>query len=525
MKKIGSSVFGILLIISSPVHAAPSLTPATPVTPVTPVAPVTPALPDLSLNFQNTDIDMVLKFFSDVTGNIFIKSDQVRGFVTVAAPGRVSRAEAMQILQTVLEVKGFTMVPGPGKTIKILSQAEAAQSELEVGVGSDSLFVSGNDRMVTQVIPLKFNAATDIKNEVAPLISKSGSVITDDRINAIIITDMASNIQRLLKMIASLDTRTPQVLIEALLMEVTLTKETKLGIEWSSTSGFDSGNNHFTSKVSQAFDVGSLVTEGIRYSVIRDDGNLNLLIQALSTDQNVNILSTPHVMTLNNQPAVIRVGEEVPVLTQTRNLDGGDTIRSYDYKTVAIELEVTPRINADREVFLKVHPSVKKILGYNAELGAPILASRDAQTSVMIKDGQTVVIGGLMKDDHSSDESKVPLLGDIPLLGALFRSSHTTREKTELLVFITPHVVTNSAEAQALTIQKESETTEKKTPHRLDAQSHYALARYFYDQNQYENALNELVEVIDLSPDEGLKRKAVKLAAKIKKKIESSHQK
>src|SRR3982750_3085466 len=98
-------------------------------------------------------------------------------------------------------------------------------------------------------------------------------------------------------------------------------------------------------------------------------------------------------MTLNNQPASIRVGEEVPVLTQTRNIQGGETIRSFDYKSGAVELEVPPGINSDQDVLMKVHPLVKQILGFNAELNAPILATREAQTSVLIKDGQTVVIG------------------------------------------------------------------------------------------------------------------------------------
>jgi type IV pilus secretin PilQ/predicted competence protein len=416
-------------------------------------------------------------------------------------------------------VKGFTMVPGPGKTIKVLSQAEAAQSELELGFGHDTFPSPGQDRMMTQVIPLKFVSATEIKTQIAPLVSKAGSIISDDRMNSLILTDMASNIRRLMKMIAALDTRTPQVLIEALIMEVSLTKGTKLGIEWSKNSGFRSGDHRYQGEMGQNFDVQSLITEGLKYSVIRDDFNMRLLIQALATDQKVNILSTPHIMTINNQPALIRVGEEVPILTQTRNVEGGDTIRSFDYKSVAIELEVTPRINADREVQLKVHPSVKKILGFNAELNAPILASREAQTTVIIKDGQTVVIGGLMKDDRASNRSKIPILGDIPLIGALFRTSDSSKEKTELLVFITPRVVLSSDEARALTIQKESETKEPVTPYRMDARTHYYLAKRSFNEKKYPQALENLKQVMALSPDEKLKEKAAHLNRRIEKKL------
>lgn len=481
--------------------------------------PPMPAIPDISLNFQNTDIDLVLKFFSDVTGNIFIKSDQVKGFVSVVAPNRMSPTEGMKILQTVLDVKGYTMVPGPGKIIKVLTQLEAGQTDLEVGIGTDNLPKPGEDRMLTQVIPLRFVAAQDIKTSISPLVSKGGTLLIDERVNALILTDMASNIRRLIKMVQSLDTRTPQVLIEALIMEVSLTDETKLGIEWSHNSTFHSGDHEFSGEMGQNFDLGSLITEGFKYSVVRGDQNLKFLIQALATDKNVNILSTPHVLTLNNQAATIRVGEEVPILSQTRNVQGGDTIRSFEYKSVAIELEVTPRINVDREVLLKVHPSVKKILGFNAELNAPILATREAMTSVMIKDGQTVVIGGLMRDDDSTQKSKIPLLGDLPLIGALFRSSSTTKEKTELLVFITPRVVSNSDEAQSLTIRKESEAVDGRTPYRKDAKIRYQNANFFFHQKRYAEAQAELKEVIDTSPDEELKWKAGALLKKVEKKI------
>ncbi len=481
--------------------------------------PIAAPAQDITLNFQNTDIDMVLQFFSQVTGKIFVKSDLVRGFVTVAAPGKVALPEAMDILQSVLEVKGFTLVPGNGKMIKVLPQTEAAQQGgLEVAYGAD-VASSESDRMITQVIPLKFVSPTDFKASLTPLMSKSGSLIADERTNAIVVTDMASNVRRLIKMADALDVRAPQVLIEALIMEITLTDETKLGVEWSNTGNFTSHDHTFNTQTSQGFSLSDFISEGLKYSLIRDDGKLSGVIQALATNKDVNILSTPHIMTLNNQPAVIRVGEEVPILTQTRNIQGGETIRSYDYKSVAIELEVTPRINVDREVLLKVHPLVKKILGFNAELNAPILANREAQTVVSIKSGQTVVIGGLMKDDRASSVSKVPLLGDIPLLGMLFRKQGNTREKTELLVFITPRVVTTPEEAQALTIKKESESKDSPTPYRKSAREHYEDGERAYDAKNYHVALDEWRQALALSPDQKLRTRCEKRIKKAEKKI------
>jgi 16S rRNA A1518/A1519 N6-dimethyltransferase RsmA/KsgA/DIM1 with predicted DNA glycosylase/AP lyase activity len=202
------------------------------------------------------------------------------------------------------------------------------------------------------------------------------------------------------------------------------------------------------------------------------------------------------------------VGEEVPVLTQTRNIQGGETIRSFDFKQVAIELEVTPRINPGREVFLKVHPLVKKILGFNAELGAPILATREAQTSVQVLDGQTVVIGGLMKDDRSSSQSKIPILGDIPLIGYLFKKHGSTSEKTELLVFVTPRVIDNAREAEAVTVRKEAESRAKTTPHRGAARGLLREGKRLYRARRYAEARRAFEEAERTSPDGRVARSA-----------------
>lgn len=481
--------------------------------PQIPLRAMETTLPEtVSVNFQNTDLDIVLNFFSQVTGKTFIKSDGVRGFVSVAAPGQIPISEALQILQAVLELRGFTMVPGAGKIVKVISQAEAVQSNIEVKFSTE-LLDDGSDRMLTQVVPLSFVPAQDIKNEIGPLLSKSGSIIANERTNTLVITDMASNIRRLQKIIRSLDIKTPQVLIEALIMEISLTQETKLGLEWSFSDTFNASGRGFSESVGQTFSLSSFITEGLKYSVLRSDEKVKGLLQALAADKNVNILSTPHIMTVNNQPATIRVGEEVPVLTQTRNIQGGETIRSFDYKSVAIELEVTPRINPEREVLLKVHPLVKKILGFNAELNAPILATREAQTSVLVGDNQTVVIGGLMKDDRSLNESKIPILGDIPLLGMLFRKRGSTKEKTELLVFITPRVIQSTQEAEAVTIQKEAESKSPQTPHRLKAKMQYQLGKALAKEKKFAEAISAWELAIALSPDEKLKKAARKRIA------------
>jgi len=464
--------------------------------------PPPPSEAELFLNFQNSDIDGVLKFFSEITGDIYVKSDAVQGFMTVSAPGRVSKEEALQVLRAALATRGAVLVPGPGRIVRVLTHAEAVQTDLAVST------TSARSGMVTRLLPLKFLTVQEIRSELTPLLSKGGNLIADARSNTLVVTDDTAVIGRLAEVLAGLDVRIPQVLIEALIVEVSLTAETKLGLEWSHAGDFNAKGRSFTDEASAAFHLSSFITEGLTYAVMRDDVKLRGLLQMLATDENVNILSTPHIVAVNNQTAVIRVGEEIPVLTQTRNIQGGETIRSFDFKQVAIELEVTARVSPDRDVFLKVHPVVKKILGYDAELGAPILATREAQTAVQVRDGETVVIGGLMKDDRSSARSKIPLLGDIPLLGWLFRKTGTSREKTELLVFITPRVMTTPGESQGVTIAKEAQSPSRHMPHRISARAALAKGKESYRRKRFIKAAEAFELAEETSPEAGIREKA-----------------
>ncbi len=479
-----------------------------------PAAEITMAPPDSGflLNFQNSDMDGVLRFFGEMTGDIYVRSDAVQGFVTVSAPGRVTKEEALEILRSALAVRGATLVPGPGRIVRVLSQAEAAQTGLVVSTET------ARSGMVTRLMPLNFLSVQDIRPELTPLLSKGGSLVADARSNTFVVTDDAAVIRRLADVLAGLDVRSPQVLIEALIVEVSLTAETKLGLEWSHAGGFQAKGHAFSDKASANFDLSSFITEGLTYAVMRDDGHLRGLLQLLATDENVNILSTPHIVAVNNQPAFIRVGEEVPVLTQTRNIQGGETIRSFDFKQVAIELEVTPHVSPDHDVYMKVHPVVKKILGFDAELGAPILATREAQTAVQVRDGETVVIGGLMKDDRSSARSKIPLLGDIPLIGWLFRKTGRSREKTELLVFITPRVMTSPEESRDVTIGKEAQSRSPNTPHRLLARAAFSQGKSDYRDRRFKEAEESFDRAMRMSPEAGMRMKAKRWREKARKR-------
>jgi general secretion pathway protein D len=179
--------------------------------------------------------------------------------------------------------------------------------------------------------------------------------------------------------------------------------------------------------------------------------NIGAVLQAYQNDSDVSILSTPQLLTLNNEEAEINVGKNVPYITRadTSVASPGQTYgSSYEYKDVGVILKITPNINEEQFVRLKIDQQVTKLTG--EQTSTPTTLKRTAKTTVVVKDNETVVIGGLIDDSTSIDNYQVPLLGDIPLLGWLFKSRVKGREKSNLFIFITPHIVRNQDEAAAI---------------------------------------------------------------------------
>jgi general secretion pathway protein D len=179
--------------------------------------------------------------------------------------------------------------------------------------------------------------------------------------------------------------------------------------------------------------------------------NIGAVIQAYKTDQEVSILSTPQIMTLDNEEAEINVGSNVPYITQqqqstTSTLVGYNT---YEYKDVGVILNITPHINQENFIRLKISQQVTKVTSASTST-TPTTLKRTAKTTVVVKDNETIVIGGLVGDSTESDTYKVPLLSDIPILGWLFKTHSTSREKTNLYVFLTPHIVRTQQDAASL---------------------------------------------------------------------------
>jgi general secretion pathway protein D len=235
-----------------------------------------------------------------------------------------------------------------------------------------------------------------------------------------------------------LDRPVPQVLIKVLVAEVTHDKSMDVGAQFSVLNLRASGNGQ-----SAGTNFGLLPTDAGAVVQILET-NLTATLHALESNGKLDVLSRPYILASDNQLATITVGQRIPFITNSRVTDEGQTINTITYDDVGILLDVIPHINPDGLVIMDVVPTISALTGDTVPISdnadAPIIAKRSAQSRVAVQNGMTVVIGGLMADGKTENIDKVPLLGDIPWVGALFRRRISTKTKTELLIFLTPHV-------------------------------------------------------------------------------------
>ena len=606
----------------------------------------------ITMDFQDVDLNVVIKFIGELTGKNFLVSEQVRGKVTIISPKKVTVREAYKVFESVLEMNGYTAVPGID-VIKIIPSAAARQTGLETQEGKEAKAVTPEDRMITQIIPLEHAAADEVRNLFASSVSKEGVIMAYKPTNHLMITDRASNIYRLLKIIdqidvriveekitvfpleyasaksmaekitqlipsgqaspvrtrgklpipspvqrvlkvipdertnslvvladeedtseiqklvakldqeaprgksqlhvryleharaeelakvldtiisgkakaapkppagkagkveevsivadkatnslvitaspqefkeleeviKKLDTARSQVLVEALSAEVSMEKAMQIGVDWrimdqpveGSVRGFGGSDFGLISGVqtgqlpSSVGDTGLLL--GLAKGFITVGGvqvpNIGVLIRAFQKDTDVNILSTPHLLTTDNEKAKIIVADNVPLLktdlttplaTATATVSNVAVSRTFEYKDIGIQLEITPQISKGSMVRLEISTEVSNILSIDpANPGFVTTRKRQANTTVVVDNGQMVVIGGLIRDDRSDQTKKVPCVGNIPGLGWLFKNFAGSQTKVNLMIFITPHIIRTPEDMEKATARKKKEADE-----------------------------------------------------------------
>lgn len=359
---------------------------------------------------------------------------------------KLENANAEEIAQVLTQIlQGTTQARTTTTTPTVRRGAPAAQTPVTTP---------------TAIVPVRTISTTSQFQVVAVKATNSIIVYADPR-----------DFETIEKIIKELDVLPKQVLIEALIAEVSFDKMKELGVEWAYTEKFD--GETYTGVVGT--NLGTIINyaktgvppSGLSIGVYKGEFTFPLSVGALinlyAQDTQFNILSTPQIVTTDNQEAIINVSENIPYLKETRFYaystgQTGDIVKSYDYKDVGIILKITPQISQDKYVKLKISQEVTKLI----ESGeAPITAKRLADTTLIIPNGKTVVLGGLLRNDSQKTVSKVPFLGDIPLLGRLFRKDTTKEVKTNLMIFITPRIISSFEEAEKIKEEKEKIMKEK----------------------------------------------------------------
>jgi general secretion pathway protein D len=572
----------------------------------------------ISIDFNNVDINVFIKFMSELTGTNFVVDQRVKGKVTIISPSKISLKEAYAVFESVLEVHGYTTVKS-GQVVKIIPMPDARSKSIETKLREES--TTARDQVVTQLIPLTYADPVAIKRLFTPMVSKSSVILAYSPTNTLIITDVYSNIKRLIKilkeidvtgigqeisiipleysdaaklvnllntvfkptrkkgkgieqkaitmvadertniivllaseidtlrikrLISMVDKEAPRgkgkihvyrcknaaaeelakvlqdlptekagapkakkasvvagqvrisadkatnsliivadkadylvledvikkldiprsmVYIEALIMEVDMQTSLDIGIDWAifgKTSidgketavggGFRQGVEILPSELLKGGLTLGLITEPVTIAGIAVN-NISAIINAVRTDDDFRILSTPQVLTTDNEEARITIGENRPFQTRSTTDVSGGTFESFEYRDVGKILKITPHVTEGRLVRMQINLEVtaidqKATLTTSSTL--PVTLKRTVDTTVIVRDNQTIVIGGLIDDTTTDSETKVPVLGDIPILGWLFRDTSETTTKTNLYIFITPRVIENPAEAESV---------------------------------------------------------------------------
>jgi general secretion pathway protein D len=574
----------------------------------------------VSIDFNDVDINVFIKFMSELTGTNFVVDQRVKGKVTIISPSKISLKEAYKVFESVLEVHGYTTVQA-GEIVKIVPSPDARSKSIETRLREEA--TNPQDNVVTQLVPLKYADPEEIKRLFTPMISKSSVILAYQPTNILIITDVQSNILRLLKilkqidipgigqeisvipvgyadstklvsllttifkptqkqakggperavtmvadertnvivvlaneldtlrikqLISMIDKETPRgkgkihvyycenasaeelakvlqdvpaeqaqagapkgkgaapaiagkvkitadkatnsmiiiadqedyivleevikkldiprsmVFIESLIMEVDMDKSLDIGIDWQAfgQTSIAGKETAIGGQFSQGLiDPGALAQGGLTVGLITEPvniagltvSNIAAIINAIKTDDNFRILSTPQVLTTDNEEARITVGENRPYQTRSTTDPSGGTFESFEYRDVGKILKITPHVTEGRLVRMTISLEVTNIdlastLTTSSTL--PVTQKRTVDTTVIVKDSQTVVIGGLIDESTTNNQSKVPVLGDVPLLGWLFRNSSEKNQKTNLYIFLTPRVIKSPAEADEI---------------------------------------------------------------------------
>ncbi|RLC26979.1 MAG: hypothetical protein DRH21_00570 [Deltaproteobacteria bacterium] len=394
----------------------------------------------IALDFYETDIKNVFRILQEVSGKNFAIDKYVAGKVTLTLDKPVPWD---QILDLVLKMNQLDKI-FEGDIIRIAT-AETLKKE---GEQHNELLKAKEEKkalqpLVTEYIPVNYSdAEKNIKPRIEDILTERGSVGADKRTNIIIITDVAEKINKAREIIKNLDKVTPQVIIEARIVEATSNFSREIGIEWDiSSSGSHILGDRFPYSGNMAMNApltSSAMSIGFNFSKITGTPFLlDATLMAMESQGKAKIISAPKIVTLDNKKAIIQRGDKVPYPEKTAE----GTI-SVEYAEATLKLEVTPHISDDKRINLIIDVQKDEPDWSKTVQEAPAIKTKNAHTELLVNDGDTIVIGGIIQTTKSFKDTGVPGLSKIPFLGWLFKSTDKEATKEELLIFITPKIVT-----------------------------------------------------------------------------------
>jgi len=408
----------------------------------------------ISLNFQDISVRTVLQIIADNNGFNLVTTDSVTGNITL----RLDGVPWDQALDIILKVRGLgkrldgnilLVAPAEELSIREAQELKARQEVQELAP------------LYSQYIQINYAKAGDIadlmQNESSNMLTERGSVAVDERTNTLLVRDTATQLEELRGLVEVLDRPVRQVIIEARVVTVRDKVAEELGVRWGVTNTFDvgSGNGAISGSIEALDDVNSGTVPSIEERMVVDlpvtspgassiafqvaklaDGTLlDLELSALETENNGEIIASPRITTANQKEAYIQQGVEIPYQESTSS---GAT--NIEYKKAVLSLRVTPHITPDDRVILDLE--ITQDTPGEVVIGGVSIDTQAINTQVLAENGQTVVLGGIYQQEIINVENKVPVLGDLPGMGWLFRSSEDSNEKREILIFVTPRIVT-----------------------------------------------------------------------------------
>lgn len=385
----------------------------------------------MNLDVQNAEVRTVFRSISEFSGVNIVPDRDVTGPISI----HLSEVPWRQALDIVAQSAGLIVVEN-NDILRVATartyQAEEVERESQARKKEDYL------PLETHVFRVGYANASELTGAVGLVLSDRGTVSFDSRTNALIISDIAPRIADASRLIQSLDEETQQVEIVARLVDMDRNATRRLGVTWNAENlgdadeGFSAGGG-----VAQPLTTAS---GELRLGLIRSWGNLDATLEAFEQQNEAEIISNPKIMTVNNHPAEILVGREIPLITLD---EAGNPVT--ELKKVGIALRCTPYINEDGRITMDLHPEISDLSSQATVQGGLIFTTSEAQTRIMVEDGQTAVIGGLVRTNETEFEQGVPILREIPFLGHLFKSTDRVTEERELLIFVTPRIVTAMA--------------------------------------------------------------------------------